>query len=85
MDKHEYIGEYIERNKKAFKGLEYGLEYLNKVADMEAKAERKWNKLNTIQIVSKLRNHLIIKFRTTYFEGQLNEKKNENIRFTERN
>ena len=48
MDKHEYIGEYLERNKKELKGLEYGLAYLNKVADMEAKAERKWNKLNTI-------------------------------------
>ena len=54
MDKHEYIGEYLERNKKAFKGLEYGLEYLSKVADMEAKAERKWNKLNTIYNDSKL-------------------------------
>ena len=68
MDKHEYIGEYLERNKKEFKGLEYGLEYLSKVADMEARAESKWNKLNTIQIVSKLQNHLIIKNRTTYFE-----------------
>lgn len=48
MDKQQYIGEYLERNKKQFKGLEYGLEYLNKVADMEAKAERKWNKLNAI-------------------------------------
>lgn len=44
--KHIFIGEYLERNKKAFKGLEYGLEYLNKVADMEAKAERKWDKIN---------------------------------------
>lgn len=39
-----FIGEYVERNKKAFKGLEYGLEYLNKLSEMEAKAERKWNK-----------------------------------------
>lgn len=44
--KHIFIGEYLERNKKAFKGLEYGLEYLNKVADMEAKAERKWKKIH---------------------------------------
>jgi len=50
MTKHEFIGEYVERNKKAFKGLEYGLEYLNKVADMEAKAERKWNKLTKIYL-----------------------------------
>lgn len=53
MDKNEFIGEYVERNKKSFKGLRYGLEYLNKVADMEAKAERKWNKINTIKIDSK--------------------------------
>lgn len=48
MDKQQYIGEYLERNKKQFKGLKYGLEYLYKVADMEEKAERKWNKLNAI-------------------------------------
>jgi hypothetical protein len=45
MTKSEYISNYIEKHKSKLKGLEYGLEYLNKLADLEEKAEKQFNKI----------------------------------------
>lgn len=42
MTKEEYIGHYVEKRKAIFEGLEYGLEYLNKLSDLEEKAEKSY-------------------------------------------
>ena len=45
--KQEFIGKYLNRNKRLKNhNLPYGIQYLNLLADVEEKAERKWKKLN---------------------------------------
>lgn len=42
--KQQFIGEFIEREMKCH-NLPYGIEYLNRVADAEAKAGKLWKQL----------------------------------------
>lgn len=45
MNEQEYIAEYVEKHKKILEGLHYGLEYLNKLEQLEEKAERSYKRL----------------------------------------
>ncbi len=50
MTKEEFIGNYLDKHMKNH-GLDYGMHYMNKVATLEGKAEKAWErrvkKLNT--------------------------------------
>lgn len=43
MTRQDFIGEYVERHKKKLQGLEYGMEYLNKLANLEERADKLWD------------------------------------------
>lgn len=44
MDKKTFIAEYLNKHMKKFENMDYGIQWLNRYAETEEKAEKAWKR-----------------------------------------
>lgn len=46
MDKQEFIADYLTKHMKKYEKMDYGIQWLNRYAETEERAEKAWKQKN---------------------------------------